>query len=735
MGKIKFSNGVTINFDGEPTEADIEEMSQVALQQKPIKIDGDLAFKDKTLGGKAASAVFDPLMKNITGKSISDSMHEITQPRIPVDTERPFNKSVEQARKNTGGMVAKEATAGFAGGIADAATTPASYIPIPGAKLIGKIPVGKTTLGRIASNVAVGKGFGQGVKELQRMEGALEQSGKLSSPGIRPKEYLHPKMDSTILNVYNDAINPSTGKFTSKGKVDAYQQKAVTAMKTIHDYGDSLKFENPETGVIENRLPKDRQELLSAAEQTKAEIFKQYNSLAQQAGNAKIDRATIAKNAFNDIIKSPQYKNYDPSMVKSAEKVQARLMKSGSASPEEIQGDIKYLNNKMQGFYNKGDFNKANIYANYAGKLRTSLDSAIEESLGKGGYKELKGKYAALKAVESDLTKASIRQLKKTNPNAGDHFTDPIALAEVARGLLMHNPADVAVGAAIKLGKMSLNYAKNPDSKIRGLFDLMQKTVKTPKEVNPLFIQRSSLPRTAPGQLSKPFIKGKSIASNIDEVNAPEVGKLFAQPGVIKAPVKNNPLDLGGASEAMVSEGGPATDYSLQQARRFAGQQTPKLPIKNASEDPNGFLTDSKKRIGTALAAGTGAMLISPRKSEAKQPSDKEAIDTILGEVGPYGLDGMRAIASTIRNRNKGIQGYYGAKNPNVINKKYTSEQYRQAKQAWEDSKTKDYSGGAYHFFSDKDLKMQKVKNIISKDKLVFIKRVGRNNFYKKSNA
>ncbi len=111
--------------------------------------------------------------------------------------------------------------------------------------------------------------------------------------------------------------------------------------------------------------------------------------------------------------------------------------------------------------------------------------------------------------------------------------------------------------------------------------------------------------------------------------------------------------------------------------------------------------------------------------------ADDDAILTILGEVGPYGKEGMQWVASSIRNRG-GIQGTYGKNNPNVVNKKYTQQQYDDAKSAWEESKTTNFTD-AYHWFSDADMKQDKVKHIIKEDKLEFIKNVGENNFYRRT--
>lgn len=126
-------------------------------------------------------------------------------------------------------------------------------------------------------------------------------------------------------------------------------------------------------------------------------------------------------------------------------------------------------------------------------------------------------------------------------------------------------------------------------------------------------------------------------------------------------------------------------------------------------------------------------ILIFGHTAYAKLPTDEQAIKAILGEVGPWGKKGMQCVASAIRNRNNELQGIYGHKNPNVVNKLYTQKQYEDAVSAWQQSKLYDYSQGAMHWFSDADLKQAKVQRIIREDKLVFIKREGRNNFYRRT--
>lgn len=69
-------------------------------------------------------------------------------------------------------------------------------------------------------------------------------------------------------------------------------------------------------------------------------------------------------------------------------------------------------------------------------------------------------------------------------------------------------------------------------------------------------------------------------------------------------------------------------------------------------------------------------------------------IDAIIGEAESGGLDGMRCVASAIRNRGT-LKGVYGVNSPRVKNRLYSSRTFVLAVQAYEDSRKFDYSYGA----------------------------------------
>jgi hypothetical protein len=75
-----------------------------------------------------------------------------------------------------------------------------------------------------------------------------------------------------------------------------------------------------------------------------------------------------------------------------------------------------------------------------------------------------------LKYVESDLSKAAARQLKSVDKGLGESFSNPIAFAEMARGIFTSSPAEFATGAAIKGFATVRKMLSNPDWRISNMF-------------------------------------------------------------------------------------------------------------------------------------------------------------------------------------------------------------------------------------------------------------------------
>lgn len=289
-------------------------------------------------------------------------------------------------------------------------------------------------------------------------------------------------VDDRILDTYSKAINPSISRVKNATTLNEFKTKTPQAMKAIANNADNIQFTDEATGVVENRLPKSRIEAFEALKQTKQSIFDKYNSLTKDAADkgATVNVYEAAKKSFDNITNSRQFSLYEPKLQQEASSILKRIEKTGKgiSSPEEVEKDIQFLNQKMQGYYKKGDYNASNIYASYAGNLREALDNSIEKALNQKGYQQLKNEYSSLKFVEKDLAQAAARQLKQVDPKLGDGITDPLAIMEMARGILTSNPSSFASGLVLKSVVNLRKYLNNPDLKIKLMFEQIKKSKK-----------------------------------------------------------------------------------------------------------------------------------------------------------------------------------------------------------------------------------------------------------------
>lgn len=90
-------------------------------------------------------------------------------------------------------------------------------------------------------------------------------------------------------------------------------------------------------------------------------------------------------------------------------------------------------------------------------------------------------------------------------------------------------------------------------------------------------------------------------------------------------------------------------------------------------------------------------LMLSATTASAAEINKERFINAIIGEAEGGGLDGMRCVASAIRNRGT-LKGVYGEHSKRVKNRLYNSRTFVLAVQAYEESRTFDYSFGATHW-------------------------------------
>ncbi len=528
-------------------------------------------------------SVLQGLPETLTGKTLQDrSIEKFGGTEKDVDMNKPGASYAK--------VFLKTFLAGAGGTAGDLALSPSSYLPIPGLKQAAKIKVGTTTVGRIAKNAAVGKDFGKDVKELQRLDATLANRTPLSSRGVYKKDYT-PEAADVAVKAYIQAVNPSMGRFKTAKQVEEFNEKTAEGLKTITDYKDVLQFESPD-GSIERRIPKSRQEGLEATGQVKEEIFKQYNTLAKMASHEepKVNMVKIANEVLVPLETNQQIMTYKPELLPKIAKLREQVQLRGLISPQEAQADLKFINEQLHTYQQKGTFQDSDTHTMLAGiayKLRNETDDVIEEALARGGYKDLRKRYASVKFIEQDFVKAAARQLKEGSktPNA---ILDVLAGGEVLGGLLSQNPASIARGVSLAAVKRSVAWWTQPDRVVERMFEGLSKAEMKPKR---LPIPKGGVSLAKQQTISRP------VEIVTTEKQTTEMQKAL---GFTPGP---KPIRRG---DRLLPKPGDS-DMGTGPAIRLGTAPENYGP----SPDPHGFLSESKRRIkgneGFALSSSSSA--------------------------------------------------------------------------------------------------------------------------------
>ena len=358
-------------------------------------------------------------------------------------------------------------------------------------------------------------------------------------------------IDAFITKNFEKGVRPSVSGKGTASQVKAYEDKAITGVKTIVENKGSLKLTD-EFGEPTGKVPQTLKQAAQAIEQTKKIIFDKYNTMAKAAGEkgATVDLNPIASE-LNKIANDPVMQDLHPGMAKYAEVKAKTLTKRGSYTTEQSQQAIKLYNDVLEAFYKNPTYEtatRAAIDAMVANELRSGLDASIESSTAPG-YQALKKQYGALKTIEKDVVHRAILDARKNAKGLID-FSDFATAAEVVNGFARMDPASFATGGAIKGISWYYKYLNNPNTAIKRLFEGVDRAIGEGKT--------SPLPtgQTTPleGQINKssettiPLSKNKSSPKSegaITETMNKEITKDLAQQampkeGFYKGGIKGN---------------------------------------------------------------------------------------------------------------------------------------------------------------------------------------------------
>lgn len=379
-------------------------------------------------------------------------------------------------------------------GIAGAVGGATSSVAEAGYGLLGMIPVvgdagnfmkgdftmpnlreqmGEGTL--VDTAVQIGMGFGayRGAKTLKAGAKNLKYSGGVA-------------IDKMI-----DKRIPFITRETSSGKnrysdINRTREADRLGVKSIVEAKDAgaLNSIDPRTGEAISALPKNLEEASKAAQDTAAQLFKEYNQMKIDAGESGVTVSTepliaeLRKVANNEALAIAK-----PDVIKYAEDYAQRIAENGPLTPDVAQELIKISNQSYEAFLKNPSIEsagKAAVDAMIGNTLREHLNKVISEEQGPQ-YLELRRKYGAVSQLGKKLTKAAVIDARK-NPVGLLDFTDMFSAGEVISGLVRMDPALMAKGGTMFAIKQLMKRLKDPNRAIDKMFSVTDKHWQRPEK-------------------------------------------------------------------------------------------------------------------------------------------------------------------------------------------------------------------------------------------------------------
>lgn len=361
-------------------------------------------------------------------------------------------------------------------------------------------------------------------------------------------------VQSKVLDLFNKSIKPTAQKTSAKAA--SYDNSVLNALTTIKRNANNLNIEDATGELIAGRTPQTINELAQGLEQTKKTVFSQYDELAKRANGlgAQIDAKPIA-DEVGKVAQNKALQLTNPGIIKYAEEWQKRLQGFGVLDTETTQEVIKLMNTNLSAFYRNPTYDaasKVTIDAGIANNFRVALDKAIDGATGEQ-YQVLKNQYAALKAIENDVVRASMRDARKNAKGLLD-YTDMFTGGQMVGGILSLNPAMFTKGAIERGFKEYIKYLNDPNRAIKNLFDKLN--IDPTKSFEPVSMTGKALKNPSLGLSIKDVSGGKASVPNSSVGSQSKAVSGTLQKGLGKSspiPTTSSPISKGASYDQVAS--------------------------------------------------------------------------------------------------------------------------------------------------------------------------------------
>ena len=329
---------------------------------------------------------------------------------------------------------------------------------------------------------------------------------KYTAKAIRP---IDQKITQAIKYGMQKGIRPTVAGKNTYSQIQNYSKKSEQAVKTIVKNKSNLNLLDEFGEPVKNGLPTNLNQFSQAIEQSKRQIFDQYDQLAKLTGEKGVQvNATGVVKALREFLGNKSMKTISPETAEYAKKLMDRFSVNtagistktvGSTqrgavgqnfTAEEAQDMLKSLNESLKVFYKNPSYSSAKrAYVDQlvANNLRRSLDNTVLNTTGKH-YQALKNEYGSLKSIEKEVSHRAVVDARK-NPKGILDFSDVFTGYHAAKGILTMDPATMGAAGAGKAVSWLYRAKNQPNRMVKNMFKtvdrLMEKQGVTAQSLPP----------------------------------------------------------------------------------------------------------------------------------------------------------------------------------------------------------------------------------------------------------
>lgn len=266
--------------------------------------------------------------------------------------------------------------------------------------------------------------------------------------------------------------------------VEKFNKSMVSSIDSVLQYADEILLPD-EQGNLINRKIEWLRDFGDALQQTKEMIFKEYDSLKKQAGEAGLEVKT--DNIVKQLEEMKQWLDkmiWQQNTVKYIDNQIADLRRISTMSVEEAQKNMQYFNQKNQAYYRNPDPNNIGnamvdvlINNNIKQAMNEWITSTVEQWW---AYSVLKKKYADILWVEKEVNKratVSWRWNSKWLMDLTDMYSASEAVSalwKIAMWNIWWAVADIAQWWTVKLIKEFFKRSNDPNNVLNKLIKEIQ---------------------------------------------------------------------------------------------------------------------------------------------------------------------------------------------------------------------------------------------------------------------